>query len=80
MKLVHESVVEGSEILEAVRAILLEPFEKEHLRPRIQLFEKPTQLRHGIATGRHTQDIVHQSLDKLLADIFAREKVVRNLA
>jgi hypothetical protein len=71
MKLVHESVIEGGEIFEALRTGFFEAFEKENLHTRVDLFQELAQLRHGIAAGWDAEDIVHKALDELLSHILA---------
>ena len=71
MKLVHESVIEGGEIFEALRTGFFEAFEKEDLHTRVDLFQELAQLRHGIAAGWDAEDIMHKALDELLSHILA---------
>lgn len=70
MELVHEPVVEGCEIFQTVRACFLQALEKEDLCTWIKLFQELAQLSHGIATGGNAENIVHQTLNELLSDIF----------
>ena len=67
MKLVHEAVIEGGEIFEALGASFFETFEEEDLCSRVDLFEELAQLSHGIAAGWDTEDIMHEAFDKLLS-------------
>ena len=70
MELIHESVVEGREIFQAVRARFLQAFEEEDLCTWIELLQELAQLSHGITTGGNAKDIVHKALHELLSDIF----------
>ena len=80
MKFVHESVIERGKIFEALGTGLFEAFEKENLRPRVDLFQELAQLSHGIAAGRDTEDIVHEALDKLLSQVFAGQIAIREFS
>lgn len=80
MKLVHESVIEWGEIFEALGAGFFESFEEENLRARVDLFQKLSQLSHGIATSWDTEDIVHEAFDKLLSQILAGEVAIREFS
>ena len=51
MKLVHEAVIERSEILETLWARFFKTFKEEDLRSRVDLFEELTQLSHGITAS-----------------------------
>ena len=77
MKLVHEAVIERSEIFEALGAGFFETFEKEDLCARVYLFQEMTQLSHGITAGWDTEDIVHKALDELLSEILTGEVALR---
>lgn len=46
MELVHETVVQGCEVFEAIRTCLFEAFKKEHLSPWVQLFKELAELGH----------------------------------
>jgi hypothetical protein len=70
MKLVHEAVIERSEILETLGARFLKTFKEKNLCSGVYLFQELTQLSHGV-TGWSTQDIVHEAFDKLLSKILA---------
>jgi hypothetical protein len=80
MKLVHEAVIERSEIFEALGASFFEPFEKEDLCARIDLFQELTQLSHSVTAGWDTENIMHESLNKLLSQILAGEVAVREFS
>ena len=80
MKLVHEAIIERGEIFEAIRACFFEAFEEEDLCARVDLFQELTQLSHGIATGWDTEDIMHESFDKLLSQILTAEVAVREFS
>lgn len=73
MKLVHESVIERGEIFEALGACFFETLEEENLCARVDLFQELAQLSHGVTAGWDTQDIVHETLDKLLGQVLAGE-------
>ena len=70
MELVHEAIVERSEIFQAVRARFLQAFEEEDLCTWIELFQKLAQLSHGITAGWYAEEVMDQTLDELLSDIF----------
>ncbi len=80
MKLVHESVIEGSEIFEALGAGFLEPFEEEDLGTRVYLLQQMPQLCHRVATGWDTEDIVDKALDELLCEILRSEIAIREFS
>jgi len=71
MKLVHEAVIERSEIFETLRASFFKAFKEKNLRTGVYLFQELTQLSHGITVGWNSEDIVHEALDELLSDILA---------
>lgn len=71
MELVHETIVEGCEIFQAVRAGFLQAFKEEDLCAGIELLQKLAQLSHRIAAGWDAENIMNQALDELLSDIFA---------
>lgn len=77
MELVHEPVVKGCEIFQAVRARFLQAFEEEDLYAWIELLQELAQLCHGITTGGNTENIVHKTLDELLSDIFTIQIAIR---
>jgi hypothetical protein len=80
MKLVHEAVIERSEIFETLGASFFETFEEEDLCARVDLFQELAQLGHGVAAGWDTQDIVHEALDELLSHILAAEVALREFS
>ncbi len=80
MKLVHEAIIERSEIFEALRASFFETFEEEDLCARVYLFQKLAQLSHGVTAGWDTEDIVHEALDELLSEILAGEVALRKFS
>lgn len=80
MELVHKSIVEGSKVLEAFRAGLLEAFEEEDLMARIKLFQELSQVGHGEAAGWDAQYIVDQPFHKLLRDVIAGDEAIRQFA
>jgi len=71
MKLVHEAVIERSEILETLWARFFKTFKEEDLRSRVDLFEELTQLSHGITAGGNAENIVYEAFDELLRNILA---------
>jgi len=80
MKLVHESVIERSKIFEALGASFFEAFEEEDLYTRIDLFQKLTQLSHGVTASWNTEDIVHKALDELLSEILTSKVALREFS
>ena len=80
MKLVHEAVIERGEIFEALGASFFEAFEKEDLYARVDLFKELAQLSHGVAAGWDTEDIVHETFDKLLSQILTGEVAIREFS
>ena len=80
MKLVHEAVIEGSEIFETLRASFFQAFKEKNLYSGVYLFQQLTQLSHGITTCWNTEDIMHKALDKLLSDIFAGKVAFREFS
>ena len=80
MKFVHEAVIKGGEIFEALWAGFLETFEEKYLCARVYLFQQMAQLSHGIAAGWDTEDIVYEALDELLSQIFAGEVAIREFS
>ena len=79
MKLVHEAVIERGEIFETLRARFFETFEEEDLCPRVYLFQKSTQLSHGV-TGWSTEDIMHEAFDELLSEVLAGKVALREFS
>ena len=77
MKLVHEAIIERGKIFEALGAGLFETLEEEHLRAGIELLKEMAQLSHRVTASRDAQHIMHETLDKLLCDIFAGKVTVR---
>jgi len=77
MKLVHEAVIERSEIFETLRAGFFKAFKEKNLCSGVYLFQELTQLSHGITAGWNTEDIVHEALDELLGDILAGKVAFR---
>ena len=77
MKLVHEAVIERSEIFETLRASFFQAFKEKNLCSGVYLLQELTQLSHGITAGWHTKDIVHEALDELLRDILAGKVAFR---
>ena len=80
MKLVHESIIQRGKIFQTIRTIFFQSLEKEDLGAWIQLLEKTAELCHRLAPGRNAQYVVNQSLNKLLPDVFTREKPLGDLA
>ena len=80
MKLVHEPIIEGGEIFEAVGAGFFETFEEENLCARVYLFQEMAQLSHGVTAGWNTEDIVYEAFDELLSEIFAGEVAFREFS
>lgn len=80
MKLVHESIIQRSEIFQAFGAGFFETFEEEDLGTRIYLFQELTQLGHSVAAGRYAEDIMDKALDELLSDILTGEITIRELS
>jgi hypothetical protein len=80
MELTHEPVVEGSEIFQTTRACVLQAPEKQDLCPRIELLQELAQLSHGITAGGNAEEIMDQSLDELLSDIFGIEVAIWEFA
>ena len=80
MEFVHKSIVEGSKVLKALRAGLLEALEEEDLMAWIKLFQELSQVGHGEAAGWDAQDIVHQPFHKLLRDVIAGDESLRQFA
>ena len=77
MKFIHKAVIERGKIFEALGAGFFKTFEKEDLRWRIYLFQKLTQLSHGIAARWDTKNIVHETFDELLSEILTCEVAFR---
>ena len=77
MKLVHEAIIERSEILEALGARFFKTFKEKYLCSGVYLFQELSQLSHGITAGWNTEDIVHEALDELLSDILAGKVAFR---
>lgn len=77
VKLVHETVIEGGKILQALGARFFKALEEKYLRARVQLFQKMAQLSHRVIASWNTQDIMHEALDKLLSEILAGEVAIR---
>ena len=77
MKLVHKTVIEGGKIFQALGAGFFQTLEEKHLRARVQLLQKMAQLSHRVIAGWNTQDIVYETLDKLLSDVLAGEIAIR---
>ena len=80
MEFIHESIIQGSKVLEALRAGFLKALEEEDLMTWIKLFEELSQVGHCEAAGRDTQHIVHQPLNKLLGDVIAGDESLRQFA
>jgi hypothetical protein len=80
MELVHEAVIEGGKVFEAIRTGFFESLEKEDLCSRVELFEQMAQLRHCIATGWDTENIVDKTFHELLGDIFADKIAFREFS
>jgi len=80
VELVHKSIVEGSKVLEAVRAGLLEALEEEDLIAWIKLFQELSQVGHCEAAGWDAQYIVDQSFHKLFSDVIAGDEALRQFA
>ena len=80
MKLVHEPIIEGREILEALGAGFFETFEEENLCARVYLFQEMAQLSHGVTAGWDTEDIVYEAFNELLSEIFAGEVAFREFS
>ena len=77
MKLVHEAVIERSEIFETLRASFFKALKEKNLCTGVDLFLELTQLSHGITAGWNTEDIVHEALDELLSEILAGKVAFR---
>ena len=77
MEFVHESIVEGREIFQRVRARFLQAFEEKDLCARIELLQELAQLSHGITAGGNAENIMHKALDELLSDIFTIQIAIR---
>ena len=77
MKLVHEAVIERSEILETLGARFFKTFKEKNLCPGVYLFQELTQLSHGITAGWNAEDIVYEALDELLRNILAGKVAFR---
>jgi hypothetical protein len=71
MKLVHEAIIKRGKIFETFRAGFFEPFKEKNLCSGVYLFQKLSQLSHGITTRWNTEDIVYEALHELLSDILA---------
>lgn len=69
MELVHEPIIERSEVLKTFRARLLEFSEKEDLSAGVELLKKLAQLSHRITTGWDAQDIMDEAFYELLGHI-----------
>ena len=80
MKLIHETIIEGGKVFEALRAGLFETFEEKHLGTRVELFQEMAQLGHGIAACRHAEHIMHETLHELLCHVLAGKVTVRQLS
>ncbi len=80
MKFVHEAIIEGGEILEALGTGFFEAFEEKDLCARVYLLKEMAQLSHGIAANWNTQNIMYQALDELLSEIFAGEVAFREFS
>lgn len=80
MEFVHETVVKRSEVFQAVGAGFFQAFEKKYLRARIQLFKQMAELGHAVAAGRNAENVVNQTFDELLRNIFGAEVSVRQFA
>jgi len=80
MKLVHEAVIEGREILQRVRTSFLQTFEEEDLRARIELLQELAQLSHRVTAGWNAENIVYEAFDKLLRDVFTIQVAVWEFA
>ena len=80
MKFVHKPVVEGSEIFQAIRARFLQTLEEKNLGSRVELLEKLAELRHRVATGWNTENIMNESFNELLGDVFATQVPIRKFS
>lgn len=80
VKLVHEAVIEGGEIFEALGAGFFEAFEEEDLCAGVYLFQEMAQLSHGVTAGWDTEDIMYEALDELLSEILAGEVAIREFS
>lgn len=80
MELVHEAIIERGEIFETLRASFFETFEKKNLCARVYLFQESAQLSHGVTASWDTEDIVHETFDKLLSEILASEVAFREFS
>ena len=80
MKLVHEAVIERSEILETFGARFFKTFKEKHLRPGVDLFKELTQLSHGITAGWNAEDIMYEAFDELLRNIFTGKVAFREFS
>lgn len=80
MKLVHEAIIEGREVFEAVWAGFFEAFEEKHLCTRVKMFQQVTELSHRVAACRHAQDVVNEAFNELLSNIFADQVAIRELS
>jgi hypothetical protein len=80
MELVHESIIERSEIFQTLRAGFLETLEKVYLGARVDLLKETAELSHCIAASRDAQHIVNETLDKLLSHVFATQVPVGEFA
>ena len=80
MKLVHEAVIERSEILETLWARFFKTFKEEDLRSRVDLFEELTQLSHGITASWNAEDVVYEAFDELLCNILGGKVAFRELS
>ncbi len=77
MEFIHETVIERSEILEAVGTRFFEAFEKKHLGTGIELLEEMAELSHRIAAGGNAENVMHQSFHELLGKILTAQVSLR---
>lgn len=80
MELVHEAVIERSEVFQAFRVGFLKPLKEKNLCAGVELFKKMAELSHRITTCRHTEYVVDQAFHELLGDILAGEVAFRKLS
>ena len=80
VELIHESIIERSEVFQTVGAGFFEAFEEKHLRARVELFQYMAQLGHGLAACWHAQEIVDKALDELLRHIFTGQVAFRKFS
>src|SRR5262245_43975408 len=69
VELIHETIIKGSKVLQAIRTRFFETLEEKYLHPGIQLLQDMAELGHGITAGRHTQDVMDETLNELLRHI-----------